>query len=419
MMLQTASNPTSAAVQLPETFPLWRSGLTARDVPPVIAIAGSRGKSSVVRLLDAILGTAGLRTALWTDLGVEINGRRQRGELVPWSRALAGLGDGSLDLAVQELDWDTVHAVGLPTAIYPIVAVTNLCVNSESCLAQTESGRALRSLVGVRSAVRPDGVLVLNGEDHAVVGAERGHQSPTIYVALSPDPPLLRTHLDGGGTAAWTEDGRLWVGHRETEVTVGDLADLPLSMAGAVGFQVHNALTAAAVALACGITPTTVATALADFISPSGLMPGSFNVVSLNGATVVVDRPAPSWFLRPALRAVAHMPHTRLLRVVGGLSYVPASDLVELGRLLGRSGGAVILHGQSATPDRAALLRQGIAANQVPPVIVQVETERQALGRALKIIRPSDLLLILAEQPAVVLRALDRAGSRSETVDAP
>ncbi len=77
----------------PASFAEWTERLAAHGVPPVVAIAGSRGKTTVARLLDAIFAVAGMRTALWTDAGVEVAGRRQRGELAPWSRALARLGE--------------------------------------------------------------------------------------------------------------------------------------------------------------------------------------------------------------------------------------------------------------------------------------------------------------------------------------
>jgi hypothetical protein len=139
----------------------------------------------VVRLVNAILRDAGYRTALWTDNGVEINDRRQQGELVPWSRALARLIAGTLDVAIQELDWATVHAVGLPGAVYPIVAVTNLCGNNDSCMTQLETIRAAKSLDRVLAAVRPDGRLILNGEDFAVAAAQRPPAATTL-VSLSP-----------------------------------------------------------------------------------------------------------------------------------------------------------------------------------------------------------------------------------------
>jgi hypothetical protein len=146
-------------------------------------------------------------------------------------------------------------------------------------------------------------------------------------------------------------------------------------------------------------------------------MPGSFNVLPVGEAVVVVDQPAPSWFLRTTLRGIFHLrPGHRLITVVGKMENVPDEDLTETGRLLGRAGGALILHSTADQPERATLLRQGIAANEVPPVVIHVSTERQAIARALTMLRPDDLAFVLADQPTSVLRGLNRAQRRRQPV---
>src|SRR5687768_13300765 len=196
----------------PSTFAEWRARLSREGVPAVVGVAGSRGKTTIVRLLGAIFQQAGLRTALWTDQGIEVNRRRQRGALVPWSRAIERLSGDELDVAIQELDWSLVHAVGLPPQSYPIIAITNLCVNNDSCLVQTDSLMAGRALPKLRAAPRHDGVLVLNGEDFSVGDYPEPISGTTVLVGLSRDTPLVRNHLRAGGTAVWTEERRILAG---------------------------------------------------------------------------------------------------------------------------------------------------------------------------------------------------------------
>jgi cyanophycin synthetase len=422
-MTAKAAAPSEAApVRVFGSFAAWRRAQAEAGVPPIVAVAGSRGKTTVVRLLDAVFREAGLRTAIWTDHGVEIDGRRQRGELVPWSKALQRFHPGRLDVAIQELDWSTVHAVGLPTGVYPIVVVTNLCLNNDDCLLRTDGRRAAAALDRIRDAVRPDGIAVLNGEDFAV-GSDRASGGATILVSVSRDSPLVRAHLHAGGVAAWADDGELRVGRGGAWRRLGRLDHLPLALGGALGFQVSNALLAAAAAAACGIGPDLIAGSLRAFAPLGSRAPGSFNVVTVAGATVIVDRPAPWWFLRTSLRAIGHLRASRLLTVVGRAEAVADADLVETGRLLGRSGGALIHHSEAASSPRGTLLRQGIASNDVPPVVIRVGSERQAVGRALGMLRPGDLAFILADQPAAVLRLVERASERTDrakgTADRP
>lgn len=401
--------PDAVALRLPESFGSWRAELRDRGIPPVIAVAGSRGKSTVVHLLTAMLTGAGLRTATWTDEGVRVLGRRQRGELLPWTRALAQLATGELDVAVQELNWDTVHAVGLPRAAYPVVGVTNLCANSEACLLRDETVRAVRALRTIREAAYPEAVFVLNGDDWAVAGGDLEEEPNTILVTVSRETPLVRSHLQRDRVAAWVEADILHFGREDEHQPFLSLSDVAITREGLVGFQAINALVAIGLARAIGLPMAPIAEALRSFTAESERLPGSFNLLAVGGATVVVDRPAAPWFLRHPLRAVGHLPGERHVRVVGRLDGIANDELTETGRLLGRSGGLIIVHDDAGAPERRDLLLHGIAANDLPPVVVHTKSETAALTALLKVLRPEDTVYVLADDPRYVLRRLQRA----------
>jgi cyanophycin synthetase len=408
-VIEAAVRTNHDAVLVPSSFEEWRSHVSRIGAIPVIAIAGSRGKSTVVRALDAIFRASGLRTATWTNAGVEILGRRQRGELSPWSRALGRLGDGSLDVAIQELDWATVNAVKLPKRVYPVIAITNVCVNNDACLIQDEARRALSALPTLLTAVHDRGALILNGEDYAVSGEEIYFKAPAILAGHSKDTPLLRSHLRAGGRAIWANGGGITIGTTEATETVCSPTSLPYTLHGEAAFQTLNMMVAAAVAQACGLSSASIGGALLGYEPDPMLTPGSFNVVDLGGATAVVERPDPSWFLRPALRAIRDLPRNRLITVSGRMDEIGESDLVEVGRLLGRTSSVLILHSERDQPERAALIRQGIALNDFPPIILHTTTERRAVNRAIESIQPGDAVLIVADNPTSVLRSLNKA----------
>lgn len=402
-------SPPFEPILLPESFAAWRDAAASRGALPVIAVAGSRGKSTTIDLFHTMLTAHGLRTARWTDNGVTIGGRRQRGELVPWTRALGLLASGALDIAVQELDWDTVHAVGLPRGAYPLVAVTNLCANSEACLLREDTLRAVKALRTIRDAAHPDAVFVLNGDDWAVAGGEAEHLPRQILVGVSRDTPLLRAHRNRGGVSAWIEDDTVRFGEPNEASSIVPAADVRFNRGGAISFATTNVLIAAAMGLAVGLPAAAVADVLANHVPDPADVPGSFNVVERDGSLIVVDLPTPPYFLRAPLRAVGHLPGQRHIRMVGRLAGIPDEDLVEAGRLLGRGAGLVVIHGEDTSPERAELLRQGIAAHDVPPVVIRAATEATALSAVLRMLRPDDIVYVLADDPRAVLRRLRRA----------
>lgn len=397
------------APPLPKSVPSWIDGLRRAGAQPVIAVAGSRGKSTVIHLLDAILSAAGVRTVLWTDHGVTIQGRKQRGELVPWTRGMSLIASGGLDLAIQELDWDTVAAVGLPQGAYPLVAVTNLCANNDACLLQEETLRAVRALRSIRAAAHPDARLVLNGDDWAVAGGDNEADPRNILVTQSRDTPLVRSHLQHGGMAAWVEDGAVRFGNNPDPAPLFALANAPITGGGGFGFQVANLLTAVGIARACGVESTTLARAIKTYRPDPMALPGSFNLFHVRGATAIVDLPTQPWFMRVPLRAVGHLAATRQVHVIGAALPVPISDLPETGRLLGRGGGLLVMHGEKEHPERAAAIMQGVAQNDLPPVIIHAESESAAITAVLRVLRPDDALYIVADDASTVIRRLQRA----------
>jgi cyanophycin synthetase len=394
------------------SFVRWRDELKRRHLLPVIVVAGSRGKTTVVRLLEAIFTSAGHKCAIWTGSGVEVNGRGQSSELGAWGAALRRLAAGSLDVAVQELDWPTIRAVGLPAETYPLTIVTNICLNNDRCLGRAEAQLATRAYDRLRQATRRDGLLVLNGDDFAVAGTEVDRETTAILAGQNPDAPLLRAHLSDGGKAAWLDNQTIVFGTPSASFPVVAVDRLGFAWSGAAAFETQNALLATAAAAACGIDLPTIGRALEAFAMPPS-SPASFNVVPIGDALAVVDRPAPSWFLRQAIRAVKHRRHRSLVTSVGRLGAVPDDDLEEVGRLLARISDVVILHSEPPTGARAMALQAGLNAGPGPIVLLRRATERQALATATARLRPGDLLLALVDHPAQAIETLHRAGGRA------
>lgn len=393
----------------PESFRQWRERIVAAGLEPIIVVAGSRGKTTVVRLLNDMFVEAGLRTAIWTNRGVEMEGAPQRGELVPWAKVRERLSTGTLDVAVREVAWSTVRTSGLTESSSPIVTVTNVCANRDACMIYGEAKLAAQTLPTLLHAASPDGLVVLNGEDFAVSGDEVVCDRPQWLVALTRATPLMREHLENDGTAAWIEDGQLTVGDRTTGRNLGEANALSFTLNGAAAFELHNGLTAAATAVACGLDTDSIAKSLRTFRISPRTMPASFNIFEVNGATAIVDRPEPSWFLRSILRAIRDRKFGRVITVVGRLEDIPDPDLVEVGRLLGRSSHALLIHSATDDSARVAKFRHGLAQNEFPPPIVRIPTEPRAVSRALSMLRPRDLLLVIADHPISVIRTLGRA----------
>lgn len=391
----------------PPTFRAWQKQVFALGLLPVISVAGDRGKSTVIRLLDAIFAQAGLRTATWTDLGVEIRHKRQRGEISGWSLALNRLAEGSIDLAIQELHWSMINTVGLPPSSYPLVGITNLFPGHDGPMLENHE-TAVKATMRAMAAVHPQGSLVICGDEFPLVDAAENVPAELLVTALSPEAPGLRRHLAADGSGIWLDHGAIIEGSSDRRSTVTSTSNLPFSLHGSAAFLLSSAMHAAALAMAVGIDGETIAAALTSFTIEDDILPGSFNTYTTRGYKIVIDRITSPAHLRQLIRSINPGHQKRQISVLGNLEGFQLSDITEYGRMLGRHKGAVVLH-STESARRVEALRRGVASNEFPPLFASVPTERRAINQALRTAKHDDVVLLLTgDDPALVIRAIRR-----------
>jgi cyanophycin synthetase len=376
------------------SFRSWQRDTSLNTLLPVVGIAGTRGKSTVLRLVESILISTHLRRATWTDLGVQIQGRRQRGEISGWRHALTRLAEGSVDIALQELDWATVNAAGLPPGSYPVVALSGLREPTDSPEKSIELQAAIRASRTCVAAVHHNGLLIVNGDDAYAVDAAADCDSLTIMVSRSYQQPFLQRHLSEGGVGVWVRNGYIWMGDQQQATRLCRVNGVPITMDGQADFNVTNVLLAIGIARGIGLDNPTIVHSLEGFRSAWDILPASMNVYDGDDYRAVIDQLGPGWVIRSVLRAVNPNADRRQITVVGDLGWIAADEVFELGRQLGRYHGAIVMHGDQEM-SRVEDFRKGLAANEYPPLFIWLPTERRAINRAFKTLRKGESLLIL------------------------
>ena len=400
------------APALPESFRSWRSNVVRGGRLPIIGVAGLRGKTAVIHLLDHILTSAGQRTAYWSSNGVVIDGVHQESELGAWKTVMNRLVDGSVSVAFQELDAATVLATGLPADFYPVVAVTNICANDELCQLHREGQLAIKAMPRVLSAVWGNGALVANGEDFTLFDAVRNApQVPTVLFALNRNVPLIRQHTALSGLAAWRDGSVIRLGIDEDAPAISRTPEQPFTLFGGASFQLGNVLAASSAALLMGVQPAEIERALLSYAPQPEETPGTMAVLRKNGVTIVIDRPDPSWFLRPVLRGIRSVSKGRLYVVAGRMESVPLGDIQEVGRMLGRDADALILFDHESDPSQTDSLVQGARRVLDPPLVARYPTMERAIEVAMRRMREADYLLVLTGDPISAIDAVRSDGS--------
>ena len=267
----------------------------APDVPaptiPVVAITGTNGKTTTVRLLAHIGSTAGLTVAYTSTDGVFVEGNLvEEGDYSGFLGARMALSQPGVQLVVLETARGGILLRGIGTAHNDVAVVTNVSADHIGL----HGIRTLDQLSEVKAAItritKPAGWDVLNADDPRVLAMRRGATGRPFLFTLDADHPAIRWAVTEGGRAMTVLEGSMVVVDRAMMVRpLVPLEEVPATLAGVSSHHVQNAMAAAAAALGVGIPGDKVVAGLRTFIPDQERNPGRANVFDLDGRVVVVD----------------------------------------------------------------------------------------------------------------------------------
>ena len=267
----------------------------APDVPaptiPVVAITGTNGKTTTVRLLAHIGSTAGLTVAYTSTDGVFVEGNLvEEGDYSGFLGARMALSQPGVKLVVLETARGGILLRGIGTAHNDVAVVTNVSADHIGL----HGIRTLDQLSEVKAAItritKPAGWDVLNADDPRVLAMRRGATGRPFLFTLDADHPAIRWAVTEGGRAMTVLEGSMVVVDRAMMVRpLVPLEEVPATLAGVSSHHVQNAMAAAAAALGVGIPGDKVVAGLRTFIPDQERNPGRANVFDLDGRVVVVD----------------------------------------------------------------------------------------------------------------------------------
>ena len=147
----------------------------------------------------------------------------------------------------------------------------------------------------VTTVTKPDGWVVLNGEDPRVWAMRHTIQAKPWAFSVDPDAPALRESITMGGRGITVLDGEIVVltPGRDPDRLVR-IVDVPVTLSGLSRYNTANALAAAAAALGLGLPRAAVVDGLRSFTPDPVLNEGRLNTYTLpldptGRSTVILD----------------------------------------------------------------------------------------------------------------------------------
>ncbi len=258
---------------------------------PIISVSGTNGKTTTTRLITRILLLAGRHVGTTTSDGILVDERMvDPGDWTGPGGAAQVLGRSDVDVAVLETARGGIILRGIGYESNEASVLTN--VSSDHL--DLQGIHTLPELAEVKATIcritRPDGWVILNGDDRLVVAVARRVRARVALFSLDPDgSPAVRRHLAAGGSAYLLRRGRLVAVEGGRSEPIAKVAEIPIAIGGIARHNVANALAAAAGARALGATIEEIRRGLIAFAPDPDRSPGRLNLFRLGNRVVVID----------------------------------------------------------------------------------------------------------------------------------
>ena len=313
---------------------------------PAAAVTGTNGKTTVVRLISHLASTGGATVGMTCTEGVWVGGRQiDAGDCSGPKSARRVLANPAVTTAVFEAARGGILREGCGFDCCDVAVVTNIAEGDHLGIAEIDTPEQIAWVKGaIVAAVRPSGAAVLNAADPLVVARKKWCKGQVVYFDANPANPVVVEHLAQGGLAATVRDGWIVLCDGPRETRLAHLDRVPLVHRGLVDFQVENVLASAAAAWRLGVPLELVRLGLESFSSGSGGSPGRFNLLDLDGASIVVDYGHNVPSLERICGTLARFPHARRTAVYSAAGDRRDEDLVAQGRLLAASFERVVIY---------------------------------------------------------------------------
>jgi cyanophycin synthetase len=381
---------------------MFPAGETGRI--PIVAVTGVNGKTTTTRFISHIFRGTGKTVGLTSTDGIFVGDRKiDTGDCSGPKSARAVLSNPKVDYVVLETARGGILREGLGFDRCQVAVVTNIGEGDHLGLADINTLEQLATVKrAIVEAVAKDGFAVLNAADPLVAAMAENASGQVLFFAIDGENPTIVEHRKAGGRAVFVRDKFVILATGKHEIPIVSVERVPLTNGGRIGFHIENTLASIAAAWSVGIPAELIRLRAESFQADLDLNPGRFNIVEINGTTVVIDYGHNASAVQALVSSLAHFPHQRRLVVYSTAGDRRDSDLVRQGQLLGEHFDRVVIYEGDYVRNRqpgdiTRLLREGLRGAPRTREIFDGHTAISATEFALKNVQPGELLVIQAD----------------------
>jgi cyanophycin synthetase len=374
---------------------LYPPGSLARV--PTVAVTGTNGKTTVVRLIAHLASQMGHHVGFTTTEGIYLNGELvYQGDCSGPQSAKMVLQNSLVDFAVLECARGGILRSGLGFDSCDISIITNI---SSDHLGLNDI-HTLEQLAKVKSVVAqstaPDGYAILNAENDLVYALKK---DLTCHVALfgMEENERIKAHCLEGGLAAYIQNEVIVVqkAHQKNELI--HLKEIPLGFQGTALLMIQNILPAVLAGIISHFPKEKLLDALRHFYPTADNLPGRMNLFNFDTYQVMVDyahNEAAFLEIKHYLNALNCI---KKVGIIGATGDRRPEDIQKIGYYAALIFDEIIIrHDQDGrgktNQELTELLMQGITLSSFQPEVKIISEEFEAIEYAMNAATPGTFI---------------------------
>ncbi len=287
------------------------------DIPTVL-ITGTNGKSTSVRLLEAVIECSGLVSGAASTDGVRVAGQTvEKGDYSGPEGAKAVLRNHDVEVAALEVARGGLLRRGVPIKGANAAVITNVAEDHLGEYGIYSLAELVQAKFVIRKALADDGTLVLNADDSGIVEYSKGISQAVCWFTLDESNPVVRQHIGAGGVACFLEGGQIVYAVACGTERIMNIEDIPITMKGAARYNIANCLNAISLAKMLNLSNSAIRDALSRFGGSFRENPGRGNFIHIDGVTVLMDFAHNPHGMKAIIEMIRQVPARRRLILVG------------------------------------------------------------------------------------------------------